>query len=77
MPGGQNPVVIPPDPDEDAQLAITEQIIRAWFKDAPNRDIIDCASEVISALAERRSSLGPDEEIELPPFVARHIARGA
>lgn len=75
MPGGENPVVIEPNPDEDAQYALVETTLRAWFKQAPSRDIIDCASEIIEGLNRRRSALGPSEEPSLPPFVARHIAR--
>jgi hypothetical protein len=73
MPGGEN--AEPAVPEDVVQFAVIEKIIREWFDGkVPNRDIIDCASNVSEALDRRRYAREHPEETELPPFVARHIA---
>jgi hypothetical protein len=74
MPGGENAIIVPPDPDRDRQEEILIEHITDWFgSKVPERDIIDCAGGAVDDLNLRRLTLlNPPE---LPPFVEDHLQR--
>ncbi|MGO8869908.1 MAG: hypothetical protein ACLQPH_00635 [Acidimicrobiales bacterium] len=60
MPGGENSVAYPPDPDEDEQVEIIIAVITEWFGavlENREEDIEDCAGNIAHALKNRRHAL--------------------
>lgn len=77
MPGGQDAIVLPEDPDDSVQMEIVMEHIHEWFAsgDFTDDNVADCARGIVDCLNERRLELLGyfAESDDIPPFVGRHV----
>lgn len=67
MPGGENVVIVPDDPEQTAEIEVVISVLEDWGVDPDDRE--DCAREIVEELAR------PVDSGELPPFIQRRVGR--